>query len=67
MTERDLQVHHLKLEVQKSIADQVRVDLLLCIFIPFKCGPQAPMLLLGSCVVEAREDPGIGCIIVQAR
>ena len=59
-------IHHLKLEVRQSIVDQVTADLLLCISIPLKCGPQALPLLLGSHVVEAQEDPRIRCIIVQA-
>ena len=46
-------IHHLMSEVQQNIADQVRVDLSLSMSIPFKCGPQAPTLLLGSRAVEA--------------
>ena len=46
-------IQHLILDVQQNIADQVIVDLSLSISILFKCGPQAPTLLLGSCAVEA--------------
>ena len=57
-------VHYLKSEVRQNIANQVRVDLLLCMSIPFKCRPQAPTLLLGWRVVEPQEDPGMSYIIV---
>ena len=44
-------------DVQRNIVDQVRVDLSLSMSITLKCGPQAPMLLLGLRAVDAQEDP----------
>ena len=38
-----------------------------CMSIPFKCGPQAPTLLLGSRAIEAQEDTGMSYIIVWER
>ena len=46
-------VHHLMLEVEQNISNQVRVDLSLSMSIPLKCAPQAPTLLLGSHAVGA--------------
>ena len=59
VTKQFRSIHHLMSEVQQNIANQVRVDLLLSMSIPFKCGPQTPTLLLGSRAFEAQEDPGM--------
>ena len=52
-------IHQLVLKVRQNIADHIRVDLSLSMFIPFKCKPQAPTLLLRSRAFEAQEDPGM--------
>ena len=59
VTKQFRSTHHLMLEVEQKIADQVRVDLSLSMSIPLKCGPQAPTLLLGPHVVRSQEDPGM--------
>ena len=40
-------VYQLQFEVERNLAQQVRDDLLLCISIPLKCGPQAPTVAFG--------------------
>ena len=40
-------VYQLPFEVERNLAQQVRDDLLLCISIPLKCGPQAPTVAFG--------------------
>ena len=47
VTDKYRNVCQLQVEVERSLVEQVRHDLLLCIFVPLECGPQTATIASG--------------------